>query len=292
MRLEGLGEGSRLYLCYWMGLGKFTLFLLLRYIHYKPDNDSRVMKNRLYVFAFDFSINKPACTVYRNIFGEEDIMFYIWPMELTKKEKAIYEGIDNASGGTFTCKYRDLDAISKDSKYSTSELALEHTKRSLHLANMIARDLDKLIGVIGEKDRVIIASETLSFGSKGNSTLDLATYKGVLLGKLYETFHNVEMYAYAPGTIKSIAGCATKDKRGDKHAMIKAFLEEKLPSESFFATKLASHDLEYVKTKGKSAGDIEYFHCVDDIADSYFTLKTVSEKEGLGIDFSKCLSSR
>jgi len=245
----------------------------------------REMKNRLYVFAFDFSINKPACTVYRNIFGKEDLLFYIWPMELTKKERAAYEEIDRASS-QFTCECRDLEAISKDSKYTTSQLALEHTKRSSFLANMIARDLDKLVPIVGPHDRVIIASETLSFGSKGNSTLDLATYKGVLLAKLYETMHNVEMYAYAPGTIKSIAGCATKDKRGDKHAMIKAFLEERLPKKNELFIRLADHQLEYTKTKGKSAGKIEYFHCVDDIADSYFTLKTVSEKEGLGIDFS------
>ena len=243
----------------------------------------REMKNRLYVFAFDFSINKPACTVYRNIFGEEDLLFYIWPMELTKKERSVYEEIDRASN-QFTCKCRDLEAISKDSKYTTSQLALEHTKRSVYLADMIAKDLDKLIGVIGNKDRVIIASETLSFGSKGNSTLDLATYKGVLLGTLYKTFHNVEMYAYAPGTIKSIAGCATKDKRGDKHAMIKAFLEEDFPKTNEFTQRLADHKLEYVKTKGKSAGEIEYFHCVDDIVDSYFAFKTLVSKEGLDIE--------
>jgi len=236
------------------------------------------------IFAFDFSINKPAATIMRtkgdSIFGNPTFM--TWPSSLTKKEKETYYSLmypedPRETGFLYCC--RDLEAISKASSLSTSEMALEHTKRSVELAERIVMDLDELAG--GDPD-VYFVSEGLAFNSKGNSSLDLATYKGVLMAYMYKKFPSLKIYTYAPMTIKSVAGCAKKDKAGDKHAMIKAFLEEEgFVKDNIFWKALKEGKLSYVKEKGKAKGEIEYIHCVDDIVDSYFAMKTLIAKENI-----------
>lgn len=240
------------------------------------------------IFAFDFSINKPAATIWRSankdsMFGNP--IFITWPMSLTKKEKEIYDILMypedmHDSGFMYCC--RNLDSVSKDSNLSTSEMALEHTKRSVDLAKMIVKDLVCLTLSTDDPD-IYFVSEGLSFASKGNSSLDLATYKGVLMAYMYEEFPSMKIYTYAPMTIKSVAGCAKKDKAGDKHAMIKAFLEEPGLENNIFWNKLKDGSLTYEVTKGKNKGNFEYIHCVDDIVDSYFAMKTLVSKENLAL---------
>lgn len=83
--------------------------------------------------GFDFSINKPAATVYHN--GNFNFLF--WPLNI--QEKKIH-GYNEA--GVFVHN-RNLEPIHKN--ISSSDLVLTHTVRSLGLANMIIDDLDKLI---------------------------------------------------------------------------------------------------------------------------------------------------
>lgn len=234
------------------------------------------------IFAFDFSINKPAATVWRkgkdkSLFGNPT--FLTWPLSLTKREEGIFNEMMYSDNGGFLFENRNLTAISKSSNLTSSEMALEHTKRSVNLADIIVRDLESLAA--GDPGPYYFVSEGLSFGSKGNSALDLATYKGVLMAEVYKHFKDIKIYTYAPTTIKSIAGCATKDKAGDKHAMIKAFIEDTRESNNVFAEFLRDGTLSYEKTKGKDKGGIEYIHCVDDIVDSYFAFKTLVKKEGV-----------
>lgn len=233
------------------------------------------------ILSFDFSINKPAATVWRSSnksFGNP--VFLIWPLSLTKKEKEIYNDLMYESGDGFFFNNRDLDAISKSSNLTSSEMAIEHTKRSVELANMILSDLEALIGA---DEDIFFVSEGLSFSSKGNSVLDLATYKGVLMSKIYERFPTVKIFTYSPMTIKSVAGCAKRDKASDKHAMIKAFLTESGLEDNSFWKSLTDGKLSYEVEKGKRKGEIEYIHCVDDIVDSYFAMKTFIEKENIEI---------
>jgi len=65
----------------------------------------------------------------------------------------------------------------------------------------------------------------LSYGSKGDASLNLATYKGVLLSKIYEHYGDAlkRLYTYAAMTIKATAGCAGKKDKDIKMPMIDAF---------------------------------------------------------------------
>lgn len=213
--------------------------------------------------GFDFSMNKPAMTIlYNKVFD-----FVIWPAKISDKRRALY--LNNG----VKCYSRGLSEISAKHEDS-SKVVIMHTIRSVELANMIVNDIKMFMNEHDAEDaQLFIASEGLSFGSTGNATLNLATYKGVLLAKLYEAFGEqiVRLCTYPPISIKSTAKCATKDKIKDKKAMISAFLQEKI--ELPFKTAL-KYGIFSTKQKG-------FIACVDDIVDSYFALKTMLKKEGL-----------
>jgi len=94
---------------------------------------------------------------------------------------------------------------------------------------MIIADIDDFLDNIVNADKdtpIYVSSEGLSFGSKGNQTENLATYKGVLLAKMYEHYFGrlYGLYTYSPITLKATAGCAGKNKIKTKTPMIDAFM--------------------------------------------------------------------
>jgi hypothetical protein len=88
------------------------------------------------------------------------------------------------------------------------------------------------------------------------------------LGKRYG-LENI--YTYAPLTIKSVANCATKDKRG-KNSMIEAFKNENI-NHKF--CKILRDNPKDLKKK------TNYILGIDDLTDSYWTLKTLRVKENI-----------
>ena len=222
------------------------------------------IKNNIYV-GFDFSMNKPAATIYSN--GK--LFFYLWALNLSEKKLEMYRkcGVNAMS--------RNLDSIDTK-KVQNTQLVLIHTIRSVDLANTIITDLDNVIHSIlgfGDEDyNLYVCSEGLSYGSKGDATLNLATYKGVLLAKIYEHYPETlrRLITYSPNTLKSTAGCATKEFRGEKMPMIKAFGRQRIN----IPFKDAVNDGSLIlKTK--------YVDGVDDLVDSYWALMTMIKKEKL-----------
>ena len=117
-----------------------------------------------------------------------------------------------------------------------------------------------------------IASEGLSFASRGDATLNLATYKGVLLAKIYEHFAGrlEKLVTYSPITIKLTAGVLRKSEIKSKQPMIDSFID----STDIIPFKYA---LMGQSLKNKT----RYYEGVDDIVDSYWALKTMVQKEKL-----------
>lgn len=222
--------------------------------------------NKVMFIGFDFSMNKPAMT----ILYKKEFHFFIWPSELPKKTEELYRecGINVI--------VRNIPSVSTSK--GNSKVVFEHTVRQTQLANLIIHTIDQFIDTLykeGDKEilgcDIFIASEGLSFSSKGDAGLNLAGYKAVLLTKLYETYMGTitGLYTYPPITIKSIAGCAGKGKMKDKDAVISAFKQEKIKHR--FRTYLCN---------GKFNSKVHYMKCVDDIVDSYFAVKTMLIKEG------------
>ncbi len=203
--------------------------------------------------GLDFSLNKTACCLLKN----NKFSFKFWPLELDdrsiEKLKIANIYIDNRS--------RILQGETSSEKFRW------HIAMARNLSNKIVESLKEFIG----DEKVAISFEGSSFGSKGNAGLQLAGYRYILVNELGNIYGLKNIYTYAPLTIKSIAGCATKNKRG-KNSMIQAFSEIDIKHKF---RDLLKNNPAALKKK------INYVPGVDDLVDSYFILKTLILKEKL-----------
>lgn len=213
------------------------------------------------LIGFDFSMNKPAATIYFRGY----YYHYFWPLKITNKQQKMYEDAD------VSVINRNMSSV--DTKtVENSQLVLIHTIRSTDLANLIINDIDELITNKFELTdyELYVCSEGLSYASKGDATLNLATYKGVLLSKIYEHYgdHLARLYTYSPITLKATAGCSSKEDRADKTKMIKKYIAQN--NDIKLRLCLANG---YMKAK------TNYIAGIDDLVDSYWALKTMMQKE-------------
>lgn len=211
--------------------------------------------------GFDFSMNKPAAT----ILYEKQFYHFVWPLSITDKQAQLY-----SDAGVYVYN-RKLESISTKDK--NSQIVLQHTIRSTELSDLIIKTLDAFIEEHDAKEcPIYVSSEGLSYGSKGDAALNLATYKGVLLSDLYRHYYGkmYGLYTYSPITLKATAGQAGKNKIKSKTPMIDAFMKEPFDN-NLFHTYLIN---------GKFINKTALIPCVDDIIDSYWALKTMLKKEG------------
>lgn len=220
------------------------------------------MSNKILI-GFDFSINKPAATILYN----NKYYHYFWPLSVTKQQQKLYEDAD------VSIYNRRLDSI-KTKSIENSQLVLIHTIRSTDLANIIIQDIDNIIQNIFKLTDydLYICSEGLSYASKGDATLNLATYKGVLLSKIYEHYgdHLKRLYTYSPISLKATAQCASKDDIKNKNKMIEKYI-------------LENNDikLRLCLANGFMKAKTNYIKGIDDIVDSYWALQTMIKKENI-----------
>jgi hypothetical protein len=203
--------------------------------------------------GFDFSCNKPACCIKKNGMYS----FYVWPLELDQKSILMLEAAD----------------VNVDNRNRLPEGKTSSEKFRVHvkMAKELSEKIKKLlIDVIGSDD-AIISFEGSSFGSKGDAGLQLAGYRYVLVKELGEIYGFDNIYTYAPLTVKSVAGCASKDKKG-KDSMITAFGESRISHKLCDAIRDDSKSL-----KKKT----NFVSCIDDISDSFWVLQTLLIKENL-----------
>ena len=201
--------------------------------------------------GFDFSCNKPACCIK----SDNEYLFKIWPLEMDDKSvKALTD-----AGVEVINRKRIEKGTDSSSKFRT------HLYMAKKLMYKILNSTTLVIG----SDEAMIAFEGSSFGSKGDAGLQLAGYKYILMHELTKFYELDNIYTYAPLTIKSFAGCATKDKKG-KDSMIQAFIE-KGPDCKFRDTLKNNPELLKKKTN--------YVTGVDDLVDAYFTLETLRDKQ-------------
>lgn len=213
------------------------------------------------LIGFDFSMNKPAATIYYK--GE--YYHYFWPLKLTAKQQKQYEDAD------VMIRNRMMSSVDTKS-IENSQLVLIHTIRSTDLANLIINDIDEFINdkmQLTDYD-LYVSSEGLSYASKGDATLNLATYKGVLLSKIYEHYgdHLKRLYTYSPITLKATAGCSDKESRADKTKMISKYIQQN-----------TNIKLRLCLANGYMKSKTNYIPGIDDLVDSYWALITMMKKE-------------
>lgn len=212
----------------------------------------------LAIFAFDFSMNKPAMTSFVN-----DVLdFYVWPSTIDDKS---YNSLIFSDVNVYN---RNLPTI-KDKCYDQHSLILEHLTRSTRLAEIIVNTIDRVVKSNNiDKNNVIIANEGFAFSAKGDAVLDLSGYKYILMDRLISRGYT-NFRTYSPITIKKVAGCSKKGL--GKDAMIIAFgneYDENSPEKNHTMIHNIKEDPQILKKTKK------YVMCVDDIADSYWCMRT------------------
>lgn len=212
------------------------------------------------IFAFDFSMNKPAMSALIN--GK--LTFHVWASDIDDKSLGRLKdcGINIIN--------RNLPKM-KDGEFNEHELIIEHIKRSTNLANMILETIENLLKEESpdiKYEDVIISNEGFAFSAKGDAALDLSGYKYILMYTLINAgFKNFR--TFSPITLKKTAGCSKKGL--GKDAMIVALANEGKGMHPFIDIIRETPEL----LKKKTA----FVMCTDDIADSYWCLKTTIEKE-------------
>lgn len=212
----------------------------------------------LAIFAFDFSMNKPAMTSF--VDGVLD--FYVWPSTIDEKS---YNSLIFSDVNVYN---RNLPPI-KDKCFNQHSLILEHVNRSVNLADIIVKTIDRIITSKNiDKKNVIIANEGFAFSAKGDAVLDLSGYKYILMDRLISKGYT-NFRTYSPITIKQVAGCSKKGL--GKDSMITAFGKEydtNIPYKKHTILHNIKEDPQILKKK------TNYVLCVDDIADSYWCMRT------------------
>lgn len=212
------------------------------------------------IIAFDFSINKPAMCIYI----DNKIDFYFWPINLdkTSTEVLLANGIHVYD--------RNLDNI-HDKEYDESSLICEHVKRSTNLAKMIVKTINDILSrYCISRDKysdIIIANEGFAFGASGDAVLDLSGYKYILMNELMQAGFK-KFKTYAPTSLKATAGC----KRGSSKEDMINHLGNELDSLHILFKNIKNDNMSLRKKKN-------YVKGLDDIADSYWCLKTTIKKE-------------
>lgn len=201
------------------------------------------------LIGIDFSVIKPAITIKEN----DIYKFYVFPLSLSKKHESMLLDSD-----VIVCNRED-NTIKKSENSTTSTENMKY-----HIT--MARNLSQLISnTIQFTESDIIASEGFSYASSGDAVLNLAGYKYILLNTLLNNHIKLEnIYTFAPISIKSFAGCGKKGTK--KIDMINSFIENGVDCK--FKENCKNN---YLKSK------INFIHCVDDIVDSYFTVKLLEK---------------
>lgn len=227
-----------------------------------------------YVIAFDFSINKTACTVKDlNRDSESEMEMFYFPKHISKKDLELYrlKGVN---------VYVQEIYEAPEAPEAVEESSLEYRKAiecSYRLACIIMHALEPYLK---DPERVYIAHEGYSYLSKGNSMLDLASYKAVLCSMLYSKGIPLDhFYTFPPAMIKkTITGLIQKGGgAAKKEQVIEAAYENSMWYTGQRKTRRHNrflYSLRYPKLWLKAPAYRNFRDGIDDLCDSYACLRT------------------
>jgi hypothetical protein len=197
------------------------------------------------IVGIDMSKNSPGVCV-----REDDQLSFLSFIrgEERRKDAAHYASL-RESGVKIITNPRSCET----KEYSDSEIW--KIEDSVLLAQTIVENLPDEVDMVG--------LEGFSYGSKGNSGLDIAGYAYSLRGALIKKYGTSKLCIFSPGNVKKTAGKGN----ANKELIMKFFLEnqdETLNNSKFW--------------KGIHEGEIEKKKPVDDIVDAYYVQECAHEK--------------
>lgn len=212
--------------------------------------------------GIDFSLNSPGVCIKRESGEYQFITFFnygnrIWG-EKTPKSFEIHKYLidTNVIGGVPYNRIVD----SKD--------FIERERQKIQDADSISELIVNILSLAYNKDvceqsNVKICLEGFSYGSKGNSFIDIILYNSLLRKKLKDCFGIDNIYIYQPSAVKKLAGKGN----ANKHYMIDAFQKNVLDDKDL----VNSEFWQWSQNKDYS---IKIPKPVDDLIDSYFILQS------------------
>ena len=146
----------------------------------------------------------------------------------------------------------------------TSKEFLPRERQKLEDAGNISSLMVNIFSTLFEGDKVSVALEGFSYGSKGNSFIDIIQYNTFLRKELIDKYSIENLSVFQPSHVKKLAGKGN----ANKHYMAKAFQDDVLNDKNLRSTKL------WKWTQGKDFS-IKIPKPIDDIIDAYFILKAL-----------------
>lgn len=209
--------------------------------------------------GIDFSLNSPAVCIknhegtYRFIsffnFGDKD-----WESKKIPKPFQLHKDLSDSI--TIMAVPYNRQVGSKDFIENQREKLIDGKT----IADLIVNHLVAFYGTSSVK----IALEGFSYGSTGNSFIDIIQYNTFLRSLMLDAYGAKNIYIVQPSHVKKLAGKGN----ANKHFMAKAFQDNVLNDPKLEKTKLWN----WAKDKDFSE---KIPKPVDDMIDSYFIMKTL-----------------
>lgn len=213
----------------------------------------------MYYIGIDFSLNSPAACIQDPSGSYTFISFFnygerYWLDDKTPKAFSLHRDLSNSS---------TIEAVPY-SRRINSVTFVERERQKLIDGNNIANLIIDHIKDIHSDNKVKIALEGFSYGSSGNSFIDIIQYNTFLRSMLLHTYDIDYVYIMQPSHVKKLAGKGN----ANKHYMVKAFQDNVLNDPDLEKTKLWN----WVKDKDYSE---KIPKPIDDLIDAYFILNTI-----------------
>ncbi len=214
--------------------------------------------------GIDFSLNSPGTCTQDHKGKYTFITFFnygnrIWDEEGRKIPKSFSvhkELMDDKTilGFPYYRQVKDKDFLLREREKLTD---------GQNIADLISNILITLYGTENHK----IALEGFSYGSKGNSFIDIVQYNTFLRNEIVNSWGVENISIYQPSHVKKLAGKGN----ANKHYMVKAFQDDVFNDKDLRKTKL------WKWTQGKDFTE-KIPKPVDDLVDAYFILNANKEK--------------
>ena len=214
--------------------------------------------------GIDFSLNSPGTCTQDNKGKYTFITFFnygnrIWDEEGRKIPKSFSvhkELMDNKTilGFPYYRQVKDKDFLLREREKLTD---------GQNIADLISNILITLYGTQNHK----IALEGFSYGSKGNSFIDIVQYNTFLRNEIVNGWGVENISIYQPSHVKKLAGKGN----ANKHYMVKAFQDDVFNDKDLRKTDLWkwTQDKDFTEKIPKP---------IDDLVDAYFILNANKEK--------------
>ena len=208
--------------------------------------------------GIDFSLNSPGICIQDHKNNYHFLSFFNYGKRIWDEE-----GIRIPKAFTVHKELSDLDALScfAYNREVTSKEFLYRERQKLNDAENISSLITDIMITLHGTENVKIALEGFSYGSKGNSFIDIIQYNTFLRSKLNKLYGNENISVYQPSHVKKSAGKGN----ANKHYMIKAFQDDVLDDKDLRKTKI----WKWVQGKDYS---MKIPKPLDDLVDSYFIL--------------------